>query len=114
MVWDRLEGWFIGTSRAPIPMLRGGTAAVSTRKGGELFGYKLHLAARARTGLPLAWQVETARSNESTFAVPLGDAEPPRCAQGDWRFAGSDAKRGASKWRCPDRRVQACEPLGQG
>jgi len=26
---------------------------------------------------------------------------PPVCEHGGWTFAGSDAKRGASKWRCP-------------
>ena len=36
-----------------------------------------------------------------TFAVKRGDHKPPRCEHGEWRFAGSDSKRGASKWRCP-------------
>jgi hypothetical protein len=26
---------------------------------------------------------------------------PPECKHGTWKFAGSDRKRGASKWRCP-------------
>lgn len=26
---------------------------------------------------------------------------PPSCEHGTWKFAGSDRKRGASKWRCP-------------
>ena len=30
-----------------------------------------------------------------------GRNKPPKCAHGWWTFAGSDAKRGASKWRCP-------------
>jgi hypothetical protein len=33
--------------------------------------------------------------------VQRGDHKPPTCAHGEWRFAGSDSKRGASKWRCP-------------
>jgi Transposase DDE domain len=58
----------------------GHRSAVSTRKGGGFYGYKIHLAAFTRTGLPLAWQVETARNHESRFiaqtlarrrAVPL-------------------------------------------
>jgi transposase len=101
------------------------------------------------TGLPLAWNVRTARDNESIHALPLVDAvrargfavetcamdkgydlspiynaceernlrpiiplrrtpdvqrgadQPPTCEHGTWRFAGSDSKRGASKWRCP-------------
>ena len=33
--------------------------------------------------------------------VKQGKAAPPKCEHGTWTFAGSDAKRGASKWRCP-------------
>jgi hypothetical protein len=61
-------------------------SAVSTRKGGGFYGYKLHLAACTRTGLPLAWQVETARRNESLYVAPLLDSlhargfQPETCA----------------------------------
>jgi transposase, IS5 family len=44
---------------------------VSTRAAGSFYGYKLHQAVDAATGLPLAWRVETAKDAESTFAVPL-------------------------------------------
>src|SRR5207247_5099443 len=40
-------------------------------------------------------------------AVTAAGAGPPSCENGTWRFAGSDAKRGASKWRCP---TGACSP----
>ncbi len=98
----------------------------------------------------MAWRVETARSHESNFALPLIDAarargfapetcamdsgydnglihdgceardcrpiialretpavvrgehKPPTCEHGEWIFAGSETKRGASKWRCPE------------
>lgn len=36
-----------------------------------------------------------------TPAVKAGKHKPPECEHGEWTFAGSDAKRGASKWRCP-------------
>ena len=36
-----------------------------------------------------------------TPAVKAGKANPPKCEHGTWTFAGSDTKRGASKWRCP-------------
>jgi len=49
----------------------GHRSAVSTRKGGGFYGYKLHLAVCTRTGLPVAWQVETARRNESLYVAPL-------------------------------------------
>jgi len=64
----------------------GHRSAVSTRKGGGFYGYKLQLAACTRTGLPLAWQVETARRHESNFVAPLLDAlrargyQPGTCA----------------------------------
>ncbi len=49
----------------------GHRSSISTRKGGGFYGYKLNLAACTRTGLPLAWSVETARRNESLYVVPL-------------------------------------------
>ena len=64
----------------------GHRSAVSTRKGGGFYGYKLHLAVDTATGLPLAWHVETARRHESNFALPLLDAlhqrgfRPETCA----------------------------------
>ena len=127
----------------------GHRSAVSTRKGGGFYGFKLQMACCTKTGLPVAWSVETARANESMFVAPLLDAakrrgalaasvamdkaydigrvyeecaerdclplvplrqttavkrgehQPPSCSHGGWRFAGSDRKRGASKWRCP-------------
>jgi transposase len=127
----------------------GHRSAVSTRKGGGFYGYKLQAAVCTATGLPVAWQVETAKANESRFVaslldtakargmavetcamdkaydfqrihdecadrgcqaiVPLrrtpdvvrGDHLPPSCQHGLWRFAGSDYKRQAAKWRCP-------------
>ncbi|HVE97320.1 MAG TPA: transposase, partial [Pseudonocardiaceae bacterium] len=36
-----------------------------------------------------------------TVNVVNGKHKPPSCQHGVWAFAGSDAKRGASKWRCP-------------
>ena len=127
----------------------GHRSAVSVRKGGSFYGFRLHLAACANTGLPIAWQVETAKEYEGWVAPPLidtarrrgamaatavmdkgydtnsvhaacaerdclpviplkqtggvkkGEHLPPLCDHGEWKFAGSDQKRGASKWRCP-------------
>ena len=127
----------------------GHRSAVSTRRGGGFYGFKLQMACCTKTGLPVAWQVETARANESTFvtslldtakrrgalaatvamdkaydvtrvyeecaerdceaivplrkttAVKRGEHRPPTCSHGEWKFAGADRKRGATKWRCP-------------
>jgi hypothetical protein len=64
----------------------GHRSAVSTRKGGGFYGYKLHAAVCAATGLPLAWRVESARHNDGPFAAPILDAviargfNPATCA----------------------------------
>ena len=43
-------------------------------------------------------------------ARKAGKATPPSCEHGTWTFAGSDAKRGAAKWRCPSG---ACRPASR-
>jgi hypothetical protein len=43
-------------------------------------------------------------------AVKAGAHKPPVCEHGGWRFAGSDCKRGASKWRCP---TGDCKPASR-
>lgn len=49
----------------------GHRSAVSTRKGGGFYGYRLHMAVDTATDLPLAWSVETAKAHESTMVAPL-------------------------------------------
>jgi len=49
----------------------GHRSAISTRKGGGFYGYKLHQAVCVRTELPVAWRVETARVHESSLADDL-------------------------------------------
>jgi Transposase DDE domain len=51
----------------------GHRSAVSTRKGGGFYGYRLHAAVCTTTGLPLAWEVRSARENELPLAMPLLD-----------------------------------------
>jgi len=51
----------------------GHRSAVSTRKGGGFYGYRLHAAVCAVTGLPVAWEVKSAREHESLSVVPLLD-----------------------------------------
>jgi hypothetical protein len=133
----------------------GHRSAVSTRKGGGFYGYRLHMAVCSKTDLPLAWRVETAKANETQSVAPLldklhalgidpetcamdkgydtapayeacaerdvlpviplrqttavkrGEDKPPTCEHGEWRFAGADHKRDATKWRCP---TGECKP----
>jgi hypothetical protein len=42
-----------------------------------------------------------------TPAVKRGLASSPSCEHGEWTFAGSDAKPGAAKYRCP---TGECKP----
>jgi hypothetical protein len=127
----------------------GHRSAISTRKGGGFYGYKVHAAVCTKTDLPLAWHTASASDSEHehmpslldtairrgftpgtcamdkgydgsnmyaacesrdirpviplklTVNVANGLHKPPKCEHGVWTFAGSDTKRGASKWRCP-------------
>jgi transposase len=92
----------------------GHRSAVSTRKGGGFYGYKIHAAVCGTTGLPLAWQVETARSNESLFAAPLLDKVKalgfqPRTVAMD---KGYDNNRIYDE--CRDRGIAPIIPLRKG
>ncbi len=64
----------------------GHRSAVSTRAAGSFYGFKIHAAVCARTELPLAWRIETAKRNESLYVAPLLDAlhargfRPETCA----------------------------------
>lgn len=42
-----------------------------------------------------------------TPTVKHGDHKPPVCRHGVWVFAGADAKRRRTKWRCP---TGECQP----
>ncbi len=48
----------------------GHRSAVSTRKVGGRYGYRIHATVGTRTGLPVAWTLATAKENESAL---------PRC-----------------------------------
>ncbi len=44
---------------------------------------------------------------KKTTRVQRGEHKPPTCEHGEWRFAGADHKRNATKWRCP---TGECKP----
>ena len=52
----------------------GHRSAVSTRKGGGFYGYKVHALVDVATELPLAWRVESANAAESPLVPTLPDA----------------------------------------
>jgi hypothetical protein len=91
----------------------GHRSAVSTRKGGGFYGYRLHMAVDTATDLPLAWSVETAKANESTMVAPLLDRlsslgiRPETCAMDK----GYDIERVYGE--CAERGVAPVIPLRQ-
>lgn len=56
----------------------GHRSAVSTRKGGGFYGYRIHASVCTATDLPVAWTVATAREHESTFVASLLDTVQAR------------------------------------
>lgn len=58
----------------------GHRSAVSTRKGGGFYGYRLHAAVCSATDLPVAWSVETAKDHETLSVAPLLDTAKRRGA----------------------------------
>ncbi|MBA3420587.1 MAG: transposase [Thermoleophilaceae bacterium] len=89
----------------------GHRSAVSTRKGGGFYGYKVHAAVCARTDLPVAWQVETAGSHESNYAAPLLDTVKGRgfAAETTTPDMGYDNERVYGE--CEDRDSRPIIPL---
>jgi hypothetical protein len=69
-----------------------------------------------------AWRAVTVSANQSTMVAPLliplretkrvkrGEHKPPTCEHGEWRFAGADQQRQATKWRC---RTGECTPASR-
>ncbi|HEV2124462.1 MAG TPA: transposase [Chloroflexota bacterium] len=51
----------------------GHRSAVSTRKGGGFYGYKVHAAVCTATDLPVAWETHTARDAEAPVVPALLD-----------------------------------------
>jgi hypothetical protein len=88
----------------------GHRSAVSTRKGGGFYGYKIHAAVCTLTGLPLAWEVRTARDNELPVTLPLLDRVRK---QGSVRTVAMDKGYDAAVLyeACEQRSVDAIVPL---
>lgn len=91
----------------------GHRSAVSTRRGGGFFGYKLQAAVCTATGLPVAWQVETAKANESMFVAPLLDAAKRRGALAATCAMDKAYDNGRVYEECAERDCEAVVPLRQ-
>jgi IS5 family transposase len=89
----------------------GHRSAVSTRAAGSFYGYKLHMAVCSKTDLPLAWEVVTAKANESMWVTRLLDRlsevgiRPETCAMDK----GYDHRRVYNE--CDERGVLPIIPL---
>ena len=91
----------------------GHRSAISVRKGGGFYGYRIHAAVCAVTGLPLAWEVKTAREHETTAVPSLLDA---LCARGfvtETVAMDKGYDNGAMHDACAERGAVAIFPLRQ-
>lgn len=91
----------------------GHRSAVSTRKGGGFYGYKVHAAVCSRTGLPLAWNVRTASNAEAPAAAPLLDAARARGFDPKTAAMDKGYDVGPVYAACEDRGIRPIIPLKQ-
>jgi transposase len=91
----------------------GHRSAVSTRKGGGFYGYKLHAAVDTATGLPVAWTVQSARHAEANFALPLIDAARVRGFKVETAAMDKGYDNGPIYDGCEDRGVRPIISLRQ-
>jgi len=91
----------------------GHRSAISTRKGGGYYGYKVHAAVCVATGLPLAWTVETAKAAETNFALGLIDAARVRGFNPRTAIMDKGYDNGPIHDGCMDRGVCPVTPLRQ-
>jgi hypothetical protein len=89
----------------------GHRSAVSTRRGGGFFGYRLHAAVCATTDLPVAWTVETAKANEGPFVGPLLDEAKRRGAMADTAALDKGYDAGPVYEACAERDCLPIIPL---
>jgi len=89
----------------------GHRSAVSTRKGGGYYGYKVHAAVCVATGLPLAWTVETASAAETNFALGLIDATRERGFDPRTAIMDKGYDNGPIHDGCVDRGICPVTPL---
>ena len=89
----------------------GHRSAVSVRKGGGFYGYRLHLGVCTKTGLPVAWHVESAREHESQFAPVLLDTAKRRGAMAATAAMDKGYDNGRVHGECAERDCLPVIPL---
>ena len=91
----------------------GHRSAVSTRKGGGFYSYKVHAAVCAVTGLPVSWTVETASAAETSLPLPLIDAARGRGFKVKNAIADKCYDNGPFHDGCMERDISPITPLRQ-
>ena len=91
----------------------GHRSAVSTRNGGGYYGYKVHAAVDTLTGLPVAWEIRSARDAETTVALPLLDAVKSGGFDVQTAIADKGYDNGPFHDGCMERGVCPVTPLRQ-
>jgi hypothetical protein len=89
----------------------GHRSAIATRRGGGFFGFKLQMACCTKTGLPVAWSVETAKANESMFVAALLDEAKRRGALAATCSMDKAYDVGRVYGECAERDCEAIVPL---
>ncbi|MDP9395518.1 MAG: transposase, partial [Actinomycetota bacterium] len=91
----------------------GHRSSIYTRSGGGYYGYKLHAAVCTATGLPVAWQVETAKVSETTIVAPLLDTMRSRSLTPEIAVLDRGYDTTAIYDECEDRGIRPIIPLRQ-
>jgi IS5 family transposase len=89
----------------------GHRSAISTRNSGSFYGYKVHAAVDAATGLPLAWEVRTATDPEAKAALGLVDSVLERNLEVKTCIMDKGYDGGFVYDGCEERDIQPIIPL---
>lgn len=91
----------------------GRRSAISTRKGGSFYGYRLHLSVCVATGLPVSWLVEPANVYEGWQVASLLDEARRRGAIADTAALDKGYDDGGVHTVCAERNCLPVIPLRQ-
>ena len=91
----------------------GHRSAISTRRGGGFYGYRIHAAVCTRTGLPLGWEVKTARAHETLSVGPLLDTLSARGFKSETVAMDKGYDNGPVYDTCAEHGAVAIFPLRQ-